>query len=110
MQAEKGAQPFWQVYQLYGRPSDVHWHAIWPQIPKLLALFMVVAFGSSMDMAAIQQDMPVRQLDYDRELMTVGERPVQGFYSAELNFFVALQPQVLHSVLHRLNGLCCMLP
>ena len=72
MQAEKGTQPFWRVYQLYGTPSDIHWHAVWPQIPKLLALFMVVAFGSSMDMAAIQQDMPVRQLDYDRELMTVG--------------------------------------
>ncbi|KAK9839095.1 hypothetical protein WJX74_009429 [Apatococcus lobatus] len=71
-QAEKGAQPFWEVWQLYGAPSDIHWHAIWPQIPKLLALFMVVAFGSSMDMAAIQQDMPVRQIDYDRELMTVG--------------------------------------
>ena len=73
LQAERGAQPFWEVWQLYGAPSDIHWHAIWPQIPKLLALFMVVAFGSSMDMAAIQQDMPVRQIDYDRELMTVGD-------------------------------------
>ncbi len=42
------------------------------QIPTALALFFVVAFGSSLDVAAIQQDSP-EPLDYNRELVTVGQ-------------------------------------
>ena len=42
------------------------------QIPTALALFFVVAFGSSLDVAAIQQDSP-EPLDYNKELVTVGE-------------------------------------
>ena len=49
-----------------GAPS-----AMRPQAGKLLALFFVVAFGSSMDIAAIQADSP-RDLDYNSELVTVG--------------------------------------
>jgi hypothetical protein len=44
------------------------------QAGMLVALYFVVAFGSSLDVAAIQADMP-RELDYDRELVTVGEAP-----------------------------------
>lgn len=35
-----------------------------------MGLFLVVAFGSCMDIAAIQQDNPFK-IDYDRELTTV---------------------------------------
>jgi hypothetical protein len=42
-----------------------------PQLGKLVALYFVVAFGSSMDIAAIQADSP-RDLDYNSELVTVG--------------------------------------
>ena len=41
------------------------------QASKLLALYFIVAFGSSMDIAAIQADSP-RDLDYNSELVTVG--------------------------------------
>lgn len=41
------------------------------QLPKLAGLFLVVCFGSCMDVAAIQSDMPT-PLDFNRELMTVG--------------------------------------
>lgn len=41
------------------------------QIPTMIALFFVVAFGSSLDVTAIQQDSPV-PLDYNKELVTVG--------------------------------------
>ena len=37
-----------------------------------MALFLVVAFGSCLDVAAIQADTP-GQLDYNHELQTVGE-------------------------------------
>jgi SulP family sulfate permease len=36
-----------------------------------LALYFIVAFGSSMDIAAIQADSP-RDLNYNSELVTVG--------------------------------------
>lgn len=42
------------------------------QVGKLVALFFVVAFGSSMDIAAIQAEAP-RDMDYNKELVTVGE-------------------------------------
>lgn len=45
-----------------------------PQLPKLAALFFIVAFGSSMDIAAIQADS-AQDLDYNSELVTVGAPP-----------------------------------
>lgn len=42
------------------------------QAGKILALYFVVAFGSSMDVAAIQADVAM-PLDYNKELVTVGE-------------------------------------
>lgn len=42
------------------------------QFPKVIGLFVVVAFGSSLDVAAIQADSP-EPLDYNHELKTVGE-------------------------------------
>ncbi len=45
--------------------------AVVAQLPKLAGLFLVVCFGSCMDVAAIQSDMPT-PLDFNKELMTVG--------------------------------------
>lgn len=63
------------MFELYNihdwKLSGTYWPAVVQQIPKMVTLFFVVAFGSSMDVAAIQQDMPER-LDFDRELITVG--------------------------------------
>ena len=78
LQAEPAIQHFWDVWKLYGIDvrhwdfSSIYFPAILPQATKLLALFFTVAFGSSMDVAAIQQDMPGEQLNYNRELTTVG--------------------------------------
>ncbi|KAL3133431.1 hypothetical protein ABBQ38_007297 [Trebouxia sp. C0009 RCD-2024] len=67
--------PFWQVYSLYNihdlKFDGIYWGVMPRQIPTALALFFVVAFGSSLDVAAIQQDSP-DPLDYNRELVTVG--------------------------------------
>ena len=55
-QGKAGAiQHFCDVCRLYDIDirhwdfSAIHYPAIWPQLPKLLALFFTVAFGSSMD-------------------------------------------------------------
>ena len=60
--------------------EGVQWSAMPRQIPSLIALFMVVTFGSALDVAAIQQDTPF-PLDFNQELVTVGEqclgRPVR---------------------------------
>jgi hypothetical protein len=52
--------------------EGVQWAAMPRQIPSLIALFMVVTFGSALDVAAIQQDTPF-PLDFNQELITVGE-------------------------------------
>lgn len=53
--------------------EGVQWSAMPRQIPSLIALFMVVTFGSALDVAAIQQDTPF-PLDFNQELVTVGEQ------------------------------------
>ncbi len=67
---------FWEIYELYNikdlKFDGVYFPGMLQQIPKLLALFFVVAFGSSLDVAAIQADSP-EPLDYNHELKTVGE-------------------------------------
>lgn len=66
---------FWEIYELYNikdlKFDGVYFPGMLQQIPKLLALFFVVAFGSSLDVAAIQADSP-EPLDYNHELKTVG--------------------------------------
>jgi len=61
---------FWKVYDLY-QPFKVH---LWPMVkcvPTFLGMYLVVAFGSSLDVAAIQMDLG-KPLDINRELMVVG--------------------------------------
>lgn len=64
------------MYSLYNihsfPPTNIHWEMLTRQVGKLAGLFFVVAFGSSMDIAAIQADTPF-ELDYNSELVTVGE-------------------------------------
>jgi SulP family sulfate permease len=43
--------------------------ALLRQIPKMLGLFFVVTFGSCLDVAAIQADMPF-PIDFNSELGT----------------------------------------
>ncbi|GIL50885.1 hypothetical protein Vafri_6858 [Volvox africanus] len=71
-----GMSNCWQLWGLYnlqngGLAHGVNLGAILSQLPKLAGLFLVVCFGSCMDVAAIQSDMPT-PLDFNRELMTVG--------------------------------------
>ena len=53
------------------RPSLVHWDVLPSLLPTWLAMYTVVAFSSSLDVAAIQMDMG-KQLDFNHELITVG--------------------------------------
>ena len=49
----------------------VHWDVMPQLIPTWLGMYVVVAFSSSLDVAAIQMDMG-KQLNFNHELMTVG--------------------------------------
>ncbi len=57
----------WHLFQL----SKVDWSVLPSLIPTWLGMYVVVAFSSSLDVAAIQMDMG-KQLDFNHELMTVG--------------------------------------
>ncbi len=69
---------FWQIYELFNihdaQFDGVSFSAMFKQFPKVIGLFVVVAFGSSLDVAAIQADSP-EPLDYNHELKTVGRQP-----------------------------------
>ena len=57
----------WDHYQF----EKVQWYAVPPQIPTWLAMYFVVAFSSSLDVAAIQMELGT-PLDFNYELKTVG--------------------------------------
>jgi MFS superfamily sulfate permease-like transporter len=71
----KSTQQFWELYELFNikdwRLDGVYLPALVRQIPKMLGLFFVVTFGSCLDVAAIQADMPF-PIDFNSELGTVG--------------------------------------
>jgi SulP family sulfate permease len=75
-QPEDSQWRFWRLYDLYHLttgtfpPKNIFWEAVPRQAGKLVGLYFVVAFGSSMDIAAIQSDAP--DVDYNSELVTVG--------------------------------------
>jgi SulP family sulfate permease len=50
----------------------VDWGILPSLIPTWLAMYFVVAFSSSLDVAAIQMELGDRALDFNHELMTVG--------------------------------------
>lgn len=78
MQAATPPKHFWDIWALFDFPSmfagsdggGVLWGAMPRQLPTVAALAFVVAFGSSLDVAAIQQDNS-EELDYNKELVTV---------------------------------------
>eukprot|EP00411_Alexandrium_monilatum_P114803 CAMPEP_0175674584 /NCGR_PEP_ID=MMETSP0097-20121207/21790_1 /TAXON_ID=311494 /ORGANISM="Alexandrium monilatum, Strain CCMP3105" /LENGTH=824 /DNA_ID=CAMNT_0016981273 /DNA_START=21 /DNA_END=2495 /DNA_ORIENTATION=- len=53
-------------------PGAVQWWYIPRQVVNVLGLVLMVSFGSSLDVAAIQAEMAGQKIDYDRELMTIG--------------------------------------
>lgn len=51
--------------------NKVEWHLLPDQFPTWLGMFFVVAFSSSLDVAAIEMELGL-PLDYNKELQTVG--------------------------------------
>lgn len=65
---------FWHIYELFGWRAGLaalHLPALAAQLPTLAAMFFVCAFGSCLDVAAIQADME-EPIDFDAELSTAG--------------------------------------
>lgn len=65
---------FWKLWRLYHVTdwslSGIYFPAALRQVAKAAGLLLVVVFGSCMDIAAIQADVPYK-IDFDRELTTV---------------------------------------
>lgn len=62
-----GVLSAWRLFDF----SLVDWSLLPSLFPTWLAMYVVVAFSSSLDVAAIQMDMG-KQLDFNHELITVG--------------------------------------
>ena len=66
---------FWEIYGLYNiqglNLEGLYTPAMLQQLPKLAPLFFAVAFGSSLDISAIQTESP-EPLDYNKQLSTIG--------------------------------------
>ena len=66
-------EPFWDLYGLFfpGEGAGLCLPALARQLPRAVALWFIVVFGSSLDVAAIQASTS-EPLDFNRELATVG--------------------------------------
>ena len=64
------AQPFYESWKYYDL-SLVSWKQLPTQFFRWVGMFIVVAFSSSLDVAAIEMELGV-PLDYNKELQTVG--------------------------------------
>ena len=65
---------FWHIYSLFRFErglAALHLPALVAQLPTLAAMFVVCAFGSCLDVAAIQADMEA-PIDFNAELTTAG--------------------------------------
>eukprot|EP00887_Chlorella_sp_A99_P005390 scaffold1.g5390.t1 len=60
----------WGMFNLQHGLGGIYWPALAAQGIKCAGLFLVVCFGSCMDIAAIQQEMP-EKIDFNAELTTV---------------------------------------
>ena len=88
----------YELYNIHDLKFDgIYWSVIPRQLPTALALFFVVAFGSSLDVAAIQQDSP-EPLDYNKELVTVGKMYLGSIYSGSR--VQTLSPVTIQHMLH----------
>lgn len=67
---ETSTPAFYNMWAIY-KFSEVQWNYIPRQFLQWLAMYLVVAFSSSLDVAAIELEMG-SSLDYDHELVTVG--------------------------------------
>lgn len=70
MDKPTGTIRFWEAFKLI-RLDLVHWGQLPSQIPSLLGLYLVVVFGSTLDIAAIEMALG-KKIDYNREIDTVG--------------------------------------
>ncbi|KAG2496216.1 hypothetical protein HYH03_005814 [Edaphochlamys debaryana] len=113
MPPTEGSSQFWELWGLFnlqngGLTKGVSLEAMAAQLPKLLGLFLVVCFGSCMDVAAIQSDMSA-PLDFNLELMTVGvSNLVTGLTGAGYTGSYIFSQTVFtmrQGVFNRLNGL-----
>lgn len=62
--------PFYEAWKYYDITA-VEWSVFPSQVFRWVGMFLVVAFSSSLDIAAIEMELGL-PMDYDRELMTVG--------------------------------------
>jgi MFS superfamily sulfate permease-like transporter len=64
-----------QVYRLYNlipfQWSNIGWYALLRQAPTVLAVCIVCTFGVSMDIMAVQAQLPF-EVDADSEMASVG--------------------------------------
>ncbi|CAL1138452.1 unnamed protein product, partial [Cladocopium goreaui] len=63
-----GIGEIWQIVNYH----EVQWGMLPRQIANLIGLIIIVTFGSSLDVAAIQAELPTRKLDYNKELTAIG--------------------------------------
>jgi len=63
--------PFYESWFVYQKMGEIAWDQLPKQFFRWCGMFVVVAFSSSLDVAAIEMELN-RPLDYNKELQTVG--------------------------------------
>lgn len=84
------AAPFYEIYSLFDL-SKVDFGQLPRQGLRVLGMFLVVSFSSSLDVAAIEMELGL-PLDYDREMETVGvSNLVSGLFGGYTGSYIFSQ-------------------
>eukprot|EP00045_Choanoeca_perplexa_P014077 m.163665 g.163665 ORF g.163665 m.163665 type:complete len:1097 (+) comp16556_c0_seq5:174-3464(+) len=105
---------FYHVWQHF-KFGLVQWHVIPSLLPTWLAMYVVVAFSSCLDVAAIQMELG-RALDFNHELKTVGlSNLFSGLTGGQTGSYIFSQTLLTcrAGVTSKVNGVvimvCCLL-
>jgi len=89
-------------------PASVSWTTLPKQFLSVIGLVIVVSFGSSLDISAIQAEMEGQKIDYNQELVTIGiSNLASGLVGGGTGSYIFSQTifSAKRHVQSRLNGL-----
>ncbi len=83
-------EPFYHAWEIYNF-GDVCWEQLPRQFFRWVGMFIVVAFSSSLDVAAIEMELN-KPLDYNKELQTVGvSNVISGLFGGYTGSYIFSQ-------------------
>ena len=99
------SEPFYTAWKLYENVENIAWKQLPKQFFRWVGMFVVVAFSSSLDVAAIEMQLK-KPLDYNHELQTVGiSNVMSGLFGGYTGSYIF--SQTIFTMKRKVNSRLC---